>query len=156
MDATSFRLDDEGETQAERLALNLAREDQQLVVKLIETRLRMGLSQEQVADRIGVTQATISAFERLGNDPHMSTLRRYARALGVMVRHHVDDSADCTGSQALWHVSNSGITTQETAEALAVQRGLRRGGGSSAPPSWAKISDTSTARTVASGIVGAR
>ncbi|MER6936697.1 helix-turn-helix transcriptional regulator [Nocardioides sp. NPDC127514] len=104
----------------ERLALDLAREDQVLLAKLIEARRASGLSQEQVAERLGLSQATISAFERLGNDPHLSTVRRYARAVGVMIRHHVGEHAVDNGeSHFLSHVSDREIEIHETAAATA-------------------------------------
>lgn len=123
MDDIEFSFDDESESPDERLALELAREDQSLVVRLIELRKQRGISQEELADRLGIAQATISGFERLGNDPRMSTVRRYARALGVMVRHHVDLDPLCADSQYIAHVTPRGVTTQETA--AAIRRSLR-------------------------------
>ncbi len=38
-----------------------------------------------------VTQSTISTFESMENDPKLSTIRRYAGAIGVLIRHHVED-----------------------------------------------------------------
>jgi transcriptional regulator with XRE-family HTH domain len=103
-----------------RLALELAREDQHLLARLVEVRKARGLSQEEIADRLGLSQATISVFERVGNDPHLSTVRRYARALGVMVRHHVDEEAeDLTSSAFLSHVDGQGINSSPTATAVA-------------------------------------
>jgi transcriptional regulator with XRE-family HTH domain len=70
----------------------LAWEDQKLLGNLIEIRKSRGLSQQDMADAMGVTQATVSAFERLGNDPRLSTVRRYAKALGVLVAHEITES----------------------------------------------------------------
>lgn len=123
MDDIEMYSDGVSDTAAAQLALELAREDQQLVLRLIQLRKDQGLSQEDVAERIGVSQATISSFERLGNDPHLSTVRRYARALGVMVRHHVDDDTDCADSEELLHLRAGGISAQATA--AAVRRGLQ-------------------------------
>lgn len=45
-------------------------------------RLALGLTQEQVAERLGVTQQTISTFEADGDlDPRISRLERYAEAV---------------------------------------------------------------------------
>ncbi|MEU4364277.1 helix-turn-helix transcriptional regulator [Promicromonospora sp. NPDC023987] len=72
-----------------------AQEDQHLLHTLVMRRRALGLSQSAVAERMGVSQAAVSLFERAGNDPHLSTVRRYARALSVVVRHRVDtDGAD--------------------------------------------------------------
>lgn len=38
----------------------------------------------------GVTQPTIAAFEHHDNDPRLSTLRRYALAVGAAVSHRVE------------------------------------------------------------------
>ncbi|GAA4693941.1 Helix-turn-helix domain-containing protein [Promicromonospora umidemergens] len=72
------------------LAEVLAQEDRSLLHTLVMRRRALGLSQSAVAERMGVSQAVVSLFERAGNDPHLSTVRRYARALGVLVRHRVD------------------------------------------------------------------
>lgn len=134
---------DEFQTPEAKLALELAREDQNLITSLIARRKEKGLSQEQLAELIGIAQATVSAFERVGNDPHLSTVRRYARALGVMVRHHLDDDAECGDSQYIAHVSDRGVTTQETA--AAIYRGLRP----AEAPHWAvtELDDYSWDRT---------
>lgn len=112
-------LSDEFSSPEEQLALELAREDQGLLAELVAIRRRR-MSQEQVAEILGLSQATISAFERIGNDPHQSTIRRYARAIGVMIRHHVDDDpANCGDSHFLTHVGDRGLNSQATATALA-------------------------------------
>lgn len=106
----------------DRLALDLAREGQTLLVRLIEARKKAGLSQEQVAERLGLSQATISAFERLGNDPHLSTVRRYARAVGVMITHHVQPAFAGEGeSHLISHLTDRGVQIHETAAAIARQ-----------------------------------
>lgn len=101
-----------------RLAMELAKEDQHLLGTLVQIRKDRGLSQEQLADALGVSQATISSFERIGNDPHLSTLRRYCRALGVLVRHQVDPDPDfsCT-SHSLTHMSSDAVYSTKTAAA---------------------------------------
>lgn len=52
---------------------------------LILARHAAGLSQGEVAERMGVTGSVISKFERGGYypDPKLSTLERYAEAVGV-------------------------------------------------------------------------
>lgn len=98
------------------LYLDLAREDQNLLARLIEIR-KARMSQEEVAQLLGITQASVSAFERLGNDPKLSSIRRYAKAIGAMVRHQVDpDPGGCTQSHYLTHVGTSVLST-ETASA---------------------------------------
>jgi transcriptional regulator with XRE-family HTH domain len=119
-----------------RLYLALAREDQNLLAELIEIR-RQRATQEQVAEILGVSQATVSAFERLGNDPKLSTIRRYAKAIGVMIAHHVDpDPSSHTTSQYISHVTDAGVTSARTAAALArdVNRHAAKWPVSAAPP----------------------
>lgn len=102
-----------------RLALELAREDRKMLADLVALRKSRGVSQDALARRIGVSQATISEFERLGNDPKLSTIRRYARALGAMIRHQVDRDGVVDGSEDLTHFAASGVSTTLTAAALA-------------------------------------
>lgn len=52
-----------------------------LIDALIGLRRAKGLSQEQVAQSIGVNQGTVSQFETESSDPRLSTLQRYARAV---------------------------------------------------------------------------
>lgn len=114
-------LGEEYKTPEARLYLELAREDQSLLGRLVEIR-KSRMSQEDLAAALGITQATVSAFERLGNDPKLSTLRRYARAIGVMVRHQVDpDPVGCADSHYISHVSARGVLSTETAAARAYQ-----------------------------------
>lgn len=147
VDSMSDALDmllNEGATDSDRLALELAREDVHLLERLVCARRDQHLTQGQVAARMGVSQATVSAFERLGNDPHLSTIRRYAWAVGVMVRHHVDDDGAPlpSDSQEMWHVSGSSITARPTAAARARSREVDK--------AWHEAKE-STFRKVAAG-----
>lgn len=67
----------------------LAREDRQMKADLIDMRQRAGLSQKAVADMLGISQQAVYKFERYDSDPKMSTLRRYANAVGALVEHSV-------------------------------------------------------------------
>lgn len=40
------------------------------------------MSQQELAERLGVTQPAVAAMERRGDDIKVSTLKRYAEALG--------------------------------------------------------------------------
>jgi len=55
----------------------------QLVRQLREARERAGLTQQEVADRTGTTQAVIARFEKFGRDPRLSTIARYAAVVGL-------------------------------------------------------------------------
>ena len=52
---------------------------------LIDFRKSEGLSQVEVASRMGVGQSTVSEFESKKHTPRVSTLERYANALGLTV-----------------------------------------------------------------------
>lgn len=56
-----------------------------LLASLLETRISTGLTQNTVAHLMGTTQSAISELEGGGTDPRLSTLQRYARAVGAMV-----------------------------------------------------------------------
>lgn len=75
-------------------ATELADADQRLRHALVEARRAAGLTQQEVADLLGVKQSTISQFERYDNDPRLSTIRRYALAVGANVRHEVSRAAE--------------------------------------------------------------
>src|SRR5437667_8297251 len=54
-----------------------------LWLQLVEARQAAGLTQRQVAERLGVSQAQVARIEKRGYDAHtVSTLRRYVQALG--------------------------------------------------------------------------
>lgn len=80
-------LDDE--TPSERLARELAEADIDLINTLRCIREQQGLSQAGLGDLLGISQATVSAFESGEADAKLSTIRRYAHALKVMVSHSV-------------------------------------------------------------------
>lgn len=72
-----------------RLAALLVDEDESLIDRLIEMRRAAELSQKDVAERLGITQSAVAKFESAERDPRLSTVRRYALAVGVVVRHDV-------------------------------------------------------------------
>ncbi|WP_246094871.1 helix-turn-helix domain-containing protein [Streptomyces roseicoloratus] len=52
-------------------------------MRLAEARRAAGLSQDQVADRIGMERRSIQRYERGERDPRFTDLVRIADALGV-------------------------------------------------------------------------
>lgn len=74
----------------ERRARALVRADRKFLRDLIAIRKQSGLSQQDVADRLGISQASVAAFERYDNDPKLSTVRRYAHAVDALVAHAVE------------------------------------------------------------------
>jgi transcriptional regulator with XRE-family HTH domain len=51
--------------------------------RLRDLRVRRALTQEELADKADVGTNTVARLERNESEPHMSTLRKLARALGV-------------------------------------------------------------------------
>lgn len=68
-----------------------AEERRELIDLLVSTRMKLGLSQEELAARMGIKQGTVSSFEQ-GNDPRISTFFRYARALGFSPTIEMNDA----------------------------------------------------------------
>lgn len=55
----------------------------ELWLQLVEARQAAGLTQAQMAERLGVSQAQVSRIEKRGYDSYtLKTLRRYVAALG--------------------------------------------------------------------------
>lgn len=80
----------------------LASADNDLRWALIEARKRAGYTQRELAEILGVSQPTIANFERQENDPRLSTLRRYALAVGAEIRHQVRISDGTVFGTAAW------------------------------------------------------
>jgi DNA-binding XRE family transcriptional regulator len=66
----------------------------ELWLQLVEARQAAGLTQMELAERLGVSQAQVARIEKRGYDAYtLNTLRRYVRALGkgfeldVAIRH---------------------------------------------------------------------
>jgi len=53
-----------------------------LIDGLVKLRKALGLSQAEVANRMGIRQPTVSGFEKESSDPKLSTLQRYCLAIG--------------------------------------------------------------------------
>ncbi|MET7936058.1 helix-turn-helix transcriptional regulator [Streptomyces sp. NPDC005322] len=82
-----------------------AASDTDAVMMLVETLVRhrkaCRITQKQVAQAMETTQSAVSDFERLGGDPRLSTIMRYARAVGMAVAtkaHVVDEPGLSTRS----------------------------------------------------------
>lgn len=58
----------------------------ELIESLLAARARAGLTQAQLADRMGTTQSVIARLEGGRTKPSMATLTRYAEATGSRLR----------------------------------------------------------------------
>jgi transcriptional regulator with XRE-family HTH domain len=54
--------------------------------RLKALRIEQALTQEELADRAGVSTNTVARLERNETEPHMPTVRKLAAALGVEPR----------------------------------------------------------------------
>ncbi len=58
-------------------------EKSELWLQLVEARHALGLTQAQMAERLGISQAQVSRLEKRGYDAYtLSSLRKYVAALG--------------------------------------------------------------------------
>ncbi len=57
-------------------------------------RIREAMTQAELAQKAGITEATLSRLERDEREPHMSTVRKLANALGVHPRVLVDGGTE--------------------------------------------------------------
>lgn len=71
----------------------LAGDQRQLVERLVELRVAQGLSQTEVAARMGTSQSAVARLERGDTDVRLSTLQRYAAALDRHVAFGIRDNA---------------------------------------------------------------
>lgn len=99
-----------------KLARQMTRGDRRLVDKLIEIRRRRRLTQSDLARLMGVSQSAVAKFENGPRDPRLSTIRRYALALGVEVAHQVRGE-DCSAEDDV--VRRSGAVIREIETYLA-------------------------------------
>lgn len=77
----------------ERRAARLADDRDNLMSSLVNLRRSHGLTQKDMAERMGVSQPTVAAFEHYDSNPTMATLQRYAMAVGAVLSTQVID--DC-------------------------------------------------------------
>jgi transcriptional regulator with XRE-family HTH domain len=71
----------------------------ELVDRLVEERQALGLSQTEVAARMGTSQSAVARLERGDADVRLSTLERYAAALERRVGFGLAGPDDAGGDQ---------------------------------------------------------
>ncbi len=75
-----------------------------LTEDLVARRVSLGLTQTQVAARMGTSQSAVARVEAAGSDVRLSTIERYAAAVGHVVAWSLDEPEDghaaTTGSRA--------------------------------------------------------
>jgi DNA-binding XRE family transcriptional regulator len=68
----------------------------EVIKRCRELREEAGLTQRQIAERIGVSQSMISEFENEISNPRILTIARYARAVGAQFIFNVYGPGECT------------------------------------------------------------
>ena len=74
-------------------------------LQLAEARIEAGLTQAELAERLGTTQSQVSRMERQGEDISIGTLRRYVSALGKDLRLEVTAPAQRRSRGSRIHAS---------------------------------------------------
>lgn len=64
--------------------------------ELIAARARAGLSQSEVAQRMGTTQSVVARLESGKRPPSMRTVERFAQAVGGYLVFHIEQKAVST------------------------------------------------------------
>ncbi len=68
-------------------AYNALDAEYRLIDEMLKARVRAGLTQDAVADRMGTTKSAVSRLEAIGkHSPSLATLKRYAEAVGCDIR----------------------------------------------------------------------
>ena len=81
-----------------------------LLEGLVRLRKEHKLSQQTVAERMGVSQPTVAAFERYDANPTVSSIIRYAMAVNALLDIKVvDDCGD--GVPATWQMTGAAQAT---------------------------------------------
>lgn len=91
----------------EARAMILAGEDRRMRKDLVALRREAGLTQQDVATFMGTTQQAVQKLERYDADPQLSTLRRYANAVGALVQHTVSPD----NGRSLWMTVHGHVET---------------------------------------------
>lgn len=73
------------EDEAYRAAYEALEPEFALAKELIAARGRAGLTQADVAARMGTTQSVVARIESGRNPPNLKTLEKYARAVGMQL-----------------------------------------------------------------------
>jgi DNA-binding XRE family transcriptional regulator len=68
-----------------------AEEEHQLMRKLAAKRNELGLTQTEVAHRMKTSQSAVARLERGEADPQLSTLKRFAEALGLKIAWNLEN-----------------------------------------------------------------
>lgn len=122
---------------AQQRAMENFAESEALLRGLVAKRKSSGLTQEQFAELLGVSQSAVARIEAGDRDPRLSTLVRYALGLDVVISHLIDG------------VPVTGRSTEPAALQAMLQElvaDVRRSAGSAVPDNVISIDDYRGAR----------
>ncbi len=60
---------------------------------MIDYREKSGITQKEVADRLGITQSAVSQFESFGGNPRIMTIIAYAQALNIEIDFSINQAS---------------------------------------------------------------
>jgi transcriptional regulator with XRE-family HTH domain len=75
----------------------MAESRRRLLADLVSQRQSLGLSQTEVAARMGTSQSAVARLESVAGDVRLSTLERYAVAVGRTLRWSLDPASGRAG-----------------------------------------------------------
>ena len=75
----------------------IAESRRRLLAELVSQRRSLGLSQTEVAARMGTSQSAVARLEAVAGDVRLSTLERYADAVGHTLRWSLEPASGRAG-----------------------------------------------------------
>ncbi|XBH22190.1 helix-turn-helix transcriptional regulator [Jonesiaceae bacterium BS-20] len=93
----------------ENRATAFALDHLELIESLVKIRKMHGLSQAEIATRMGISQPAVASFERYDSNPTLATIRRYALVVGATMKTIVEDA--CTRSNG-WQSFDSACSSR--------------------------------------------
>jgi transcriptional regulator with XRE-family HTH domain len=75
----------------------MAENRRRLLAELVSQRRSLGLSQTEVAARMGTSQSAVARLEAVAGDVRLSTLERYADAVGHTLRWSLEPASGRAG-----------------------------------------------------------
>ncbi len=77
----------------------MAESRRHLLGELVSQRRSLGLSQTEVAARMGTSQSAVARLEAVAGDVRLSTLERYAEAVGHTLRWSLEPASGPAGDR---------------------------------------------------------
>lgn len=100
------------------------------MIKIEELRKKMGLSQEDLAKKLNMTQQRISAYEKGKREPDLETLKLFAEFFGVSTDYLLGKTNIRNIEQEFnfaYHKETEGLSEDEIKEALEFYKKIKYG-----------------------------